>query len=74
MHKKRTRWKLQLPSGSCHLRLTRPLGLLSMISVKPFADVVAYYTRQNGEQKTDEIVHVRTSSPLERVDSLTIIP
>ena len=45
--KKRALQMVQHLKGSCHLRLTRPLGFAVTISVKPFANVVANYARRD---------------------------
>lgn len=40
--------------GSCHLRLTKPLGFAVFVFVKPFAYVVASYTCRDGDNKGDD--------------------
>lgn len=45
---------LQHLMGSCHLRLTKPLGFAVAVFVKPFADEVANNTRRDGDDKSDE--------------------
>ena len=47
---------------------------LSVVSVKPFANVVSYYACHNGNDKCNEDFQWRTSFPLERVDSSNSIP
>lgn len=75
---KRTPQELQLLGGSCLFygglgRLGCVLRLC-IISVQPLAQVVADYTGRNGDEKGDDILHGPTSSLLERVAAIEIVP
>ena len=44
------------------------------VSIKPFANIVGNYTCSDRDQERDQVFHSCTSSLLERVDSMSIVP
>ena len=44
-----------------------------MISVQPFADIVASYACHDRKKEVKYVIHLHTSPLLERVDSISII-